>query len=167
MSTVVRCAVLVLATWAATSGFAQQLKPLDQQAAVKTCSPSVTDECVVRYFKDTQEASVIRGRLVFQNYCVLCHGPEGKGNGRAAKLHTPPPFNLTLSAAPRDYISQVVRKGGEAMGRGKGMPPWGRAVTPDELAALVSYVRSLQGSHPPNARPAEGDAFTPEPVPGR
>lgn len=144
MSTVVRCAVLVLATWAATSGFAQQLKPLDQQAAVKTCSPSVTDECVVRYFKDTQEASVIRGRLVFQNYCVLCHGPEGKGNGRAAKLHTPPPFNLTLSAAPRDYISQVVRKGGEAMGRGKGMPPWGDQLTDEQINDTLNYLFSIR-----------------------
>jgi mono/diheme cytochrome c family protein len=144
VSTVVRCAVLVLATWAATSGFAQQLKPLDQQAAVKTCSPSVTDECVVRYFKDTQEASVIRGRLVFQNYCVLCHGPEGKGNGRAAKLHTPPPFNLTLSAAPRDYISQVVRKGGEAMGRGKGMPPWGDQLTDEQINDTLNYLFSIR-----------------------
>jgi len=144
VSTVVRGAVLVLATWAATSGFAQQLKPLDQQAALKSCSPSVTDECVVRYFKDTQEASVIRGRLVFQNYCVLCHGPEGKGNGRAAKLHTPPPFNLTLSAAPRDYIAQVVRKGGEAMGRGKGMPPWGDQLTDEQINDTLNYLFSIR-----------------------
>ena len=46
------------------------------------------------------------------------------------------------------------------------MPPWGRAVKPEELAALVSYVRSLQGSNPPNAEPAEGDPVVPEPIPG-
>jgi mono/diheme cytochrome c family protein len=45
------------------------------------------------------------------------------------------------------------------------MPPWGRAVPPEELAALVSYVRSLQGSNPPNAKAAEGEPVTPEPLP--
>jgi hypothetical protein len=30
----------------------------------------------------------------------------------------------------------------------------------------VSYVRSLQGSNPPNPKPAEGDPVAPEPIPG-
>lgn len=144
MKRALRGLLLGWVAFAAAPGFAQQLKSMDQQAALKTCSPSVTDECVVRYFKDTQEASIIRGRLVFQNYCVLCHGPEGKGNGRAAKLHTPPPFNLTLSAAPRDYIAQVVRKGGEAMGRGKGMPPWGEQLTDEQINDALNFLFSIR-----------------------
>lgn len=119
-------------------------KRLDEKQAVKACNGSVTDECVVRYFKDTTEASVIRGRIVFQNYCVLCHGLEGKGDGRAAKLHTPPPFNLTQSAAPREYISQVIRKGGEAMGRGKGMPPWGEQLTDEQVNDALNFLFSIR-----------------------
>ena len=49
---------------------------------------------------------------------------------------------------------------------GEGDAAWGRALKPEELAALVSYVRSLNGSNPPNARPAEGDPVVPEPIPG-
>lgn len=123
---------------------AQEGKRLDQEAALKTCTGTVTDECVVRHFKDTVEASVIRGRLVFQNYCVLCHGVEGKGDGRAAKLHTPRPFNLTLSTAPRDYIAQMIRKGGEAMGRGKGMPPWGEQLTDEQLNDTLNFLTSIR-----------------------
>lgn len=124
----------------------QTAKPLDPKAALKICAGTITDECVVRHFKDTQEASVIRGRLVYQNYCVLCHGSEGKGDGRAAKLHNPPPFNLTLSGAPRDYISQVVRKGGEAMGRGKGMPPWGDQLTDEQLNDTLNFLFSIRAN---------------------
>lgn len=123
---------------------AQDVKTLDTAAAMKICAGTITDECIVRYFKDTSEASVIRGRLVFQNYCVLCHGPEGKGDGRAAKLHTPRPFNLTMSVAPRDYISQVLRKGGEAMGRGKGMPPWGEQLTDEQINDTLNFLGSIR-----------------------
>lgn len=121
-----------------------QDKRLNQSEAAKICNPEVTDDCITRHFKDTLEASVIRGRLVFQNYCTLCHGKEGKGDGRAAKLHSPPPFNLTKSVAPREYIAQVLRKGGEAMNRGKGMPPWGEQLTDEQINDTLNYLFSIR-----------------------
>jgi len=139
-----RCLAGVALALAGATCMAQTAPKLDQQAALKICTPSVTDECVVRYFKDTQEASIIRGKLVYQNYCVLCHGPEGKGDGRAAKLHTPRPFNLTASVAPREYIAQVLRKGGEAMNRGKGMPPWGEQLTDEQINDTLNYLFSIR-----------------------
>ncbi|NVO05264.1 MAG: cytochrome c [Rhodoferax sp.] len=125
---------------------AQEARPPGNAASVKACTGTVTDGCVVRYVKDTQEASEMRGRLVFQNYCVLCHGPEGRGDGRAAKLHTPRPFNLTTSTAPRYYIADMVRKGGEAMGRGKGMPPWGEQLTDEQVNDVLTYLFTLRTS---------------------
>jgi hypothetical protein len=47
------------------------------------------------------------------------------------------------------------------------MPPWGRALPPEELSSLVSYIRSVQGSNPPSGRAAEGDIFAAEPLPER
>jgi mono/diheme cytochrome c family protein len=135
---------VLLATCGARA--ADDVKRLDTQAAVRTCTGVVTEECIVRNFKDTQEASVIRGRLAFQNYCVLCHGPEGQGNGRAAKLHSPRPFNLTTSTAPRYYIADMVRKGGEAMGRGKGMPPWGEQLTDEQVNDVLNFLFTLRVS---------------------
>ena len=121
-----------------------QDKRVDMEAAAKVCNPEINDDCIVRNFKDTLEASVIRGRIVFQHYCVLCHGKEAKGDGRAAKLHTPPPFNLTKSVAPRDYISQVIRKGGEAMNRGKGMPPWSEQLTDEQINDTLNFLSSIR-----------------------
>jgi cytochrome c553 len=135
----------LLLTALISAGAYGQDKKLDVNEAIKTCSPGVVnDECIVRHFKDTGEASVIRGRLVFENYCILCHGKEGKGDGRAARLHNPPPFNLTQSVAPRDYIAQVIRKGGEAMGRGKGMPPWGEQLTDEQINDTLSFLWSIR-----------------------
>ena len=116
----------------------------DLTVVAGSATGTITDECVVRHFKDTLEASIIRGHVAFQNYCVLCHGTEGKGDGRAAKLHTPRPFNLTQSMAPRDYIAQVVRKGGEAMGRGKGMPPWGDQLTDEQINDTLNYLMTIR-----------------------
>jgi cytochrome c1 len=135
----------VLATGVSTA-LAQEGKHPDADAVTRVCTGTVTDECIVRNFKDTLEASVIRGRLAFQNYCVLCHGPEGRGDGRAAKLHTPRPFNLTTSTAPRYYIADMVRKGGEAMGRGKGMPPWGEQLTDEQVQDVLNFLFTLRAS---------------------
>ena len=138
-----RRALLALSLLAA-SALADDVKRVDTQQALAACSGTVTDECVVRHFKDTLEASVIRGKIVFQNYCVLCHGKEGKGDGRAARLHTPPPSNLTLSQAPRDYVAQVGRKGGEALGRGKGMPPWGEQLTDEQIGDVLNFLMTIR-----------------------
>jgi mono/diheme cytochrome c family protein len=116
----------------------------DTAKALQVCKGKANNTCVVRYLKKSAEASVVRGRAVFQNYCILCHGTQGTGDGRAAKLHAPPPFNLTTSLAPREYIEQMIRKGGEAMGRGKGMPPWGEQLTDEQLADVINYLFTIR-----------------------
>ncbi len=98
------------------------------------------------------------GRARFTRTCAPCHGERAQG------LIGP---NLTddhwIHGGTVQQIFQTVAKGWPA----KGMPPWGRALKPEELAALVSYIRSIQGSNPPNARPPEGEVAVPEPIPGR
>jgi mono/diheme cytochrome c family protein len=42
------------------------------------------------------EASVARGRKIYQDYCVGCHGVAGDGNGPAARYLIPRPVNFTL-----------------------------------------------------------------------
>lgn len=101
-------------------------------------------------------AVVEKGRARFVRTCAPCHGERGQG------LIGP---NLTddrwIHGGAVEQIFQTIAKGWPP----KGMPPWGRVLTTDELSALVSYVRSIQGSNPPNARPPEGDRVVPEPIP--
>ena len=107
----------------------------------------------------TRDPAVLEtGRARFARTCAACHGEQAQG------LIGP---NLTddrwIHGGSVEQIFQTIAKGWPA----KGMPPWGRAVKPEELAALVSYVRSLQGSNPPGAKPPEGDPVVPEPIPAR
>ena len=67
--------------------------------------------------RDSRDAAVFRGGLVYANYCVTCHGINADGNGRAARLHKPRPANLRASDKNDAYIGLIVRKGGEAIGR--------------------------------------------------
>jgi cytochrome c553 len=127
-----------------SSSQAQVVKTLDTEKALKTCAGTITDACVVRHFKDTHEASLIRGKIVYQNYCVLCHGAEGKGDGRAAKLHKPRPFDLTFSVAPREYTADILKKGGEAMNRGIGMPPWEEQLTDEQFTDILNYLFDIR-----------------------
>ncbi|MGE5199319.1 MAG: c-type cytochrome [Rhodospirillaceae bacterium] len=103
-------------------------------------------------------AVLAMGEARFTRTCAPCHGERAQG------LIGP---NLTddrwIHGGTVEQIFQTVAKGWPA----KGMPPWGRALKPEELAALVSYIRSIQGSNPPNARPPEGDQVAPEPIPER
>lgn len=93
--------------------------------------------------KDSHEASILRGSVVFNRYCVTCHGPFGEGNGRAARLHNPPPANLRTSDKNDAYIELIVRKGGEAIGRSPAMPPWQDELTDEQVRDLVVFVRSI------------------------
>jgi cytochrome c oxidase cbb3-type subunit 3 len=97
-----------------------------------------------------------KGEARFAKTCAPCHGAQAQG------LIGP---NLSddrwIHGGQVAQVFQSVVKGWPA----KGMPPWGRVIPPDEIAALVSYVRSVQGSNPPSPKTAEGDKVAPEPLP--
>jgi cytochrome c oxidase cbb3-type subunit 3 len=103
-----------------------------------------------------QPEVLARGKARFLKTCASCHGEAAQG------LIGP---NLTddrwIHGGQVVQIFDTIAKGVPA----KGMPTWGRSIPPAEIAALVSYVRSLAGSNPPNAKAPEGVAVEPEPLP--
>lgn len=85
------------------------------------------------------------GKQVYEARCVLCHGKDGLGDGRMAKIiKNPPPFNLTLSGVPKFYLTDIISKGGEAMGRSPQMPPWSDQLASNEIEAVVDYIVTLR-----------------------
>jgi mono/diheme cytochrome c family protein len=101
-----------------------------------------------------------RGARLFALNCVVCHGPEGRGDGRMtalwrARQGAVPPADLTSSVVANrtdgelywiitngftSPENQVQYPGGLA-----NMPAFGKLLTPEERWALVSYIRQLQG----------------------
>jgi mono/diheme cytochrome c family protein len=104
-------------------------------------------------------------RLYLEN-CVQCHGPAGKGDGPWAKDMTPRPADLTVLFAqyefPRARILSSIDGYHRAELPGQQMPEFGLLLqgetvpvhtgdgvmtpTPRPLAALLSYIESIQGS---------------------
>jgi mono/diheme cytochrome c family protein len=127
----VACVVLVSGTAAATV----------DAAAAPAAEPGRADGALLP--RDSRDAAVFRGGLVYGSYCVTCHGVNADGNGRAARLHTPRPANLRASDKNDAYIALIVRRGGEAIGRAPGMPPWGEELTDEQINDVTAFVRSV------------------------
>jgi protein SCO1 len=90
------------------------------------------------------EPSAKEGSIVFQKYCVLCHGAKGDGTGAAASLYDPRPANLTISPYSDTYKETIVRNGGKAVGRSANMPAWGRELGDAQIRDVVAYLRTLK-----------------------
>ena len=95
---------------------------------------------------------------MFQNYCAVCHGKEGKGNGPAASALTKAPADLTRIAArnggtfPDVRVKRYIEGLDEVPAHGtRDMPMWGelfRSLSRDtaqiRVQALSDHLKSMQ-----------------------
>src|ERR1700730_2749215 len=91
-------------------------------------------------------ASSNSGNEMFNSYCAVCHGKDGKGNGPAASA---------MKTSPAAHVAAVIR--GQATTRSHGskdMPVWGplfaslsqgqEAQVQQRISNLVSKIETLQ-----------------------
>ncbi len=87
----------------------------------------------VNCFADSTDAPAL-----FKSKCAMCHGPDGTAQTSMAK---------TLGI--KSYKSSDIQKQSDsdlknAITNGKGkMPQYGKSLTPEQIDALVKYVREL------------------------
>lgn len=98
----------------------------------------------------TDQASLDAGKTIYsEKLCYSCHGMLGEGN-----LVGP---NLTdkywLHGSTLENLVEVMKNGVPA----KGMAPFKDQLSEEQILQVVSYVLSLQGSDPPNAKAPQGD----------
>ena len=88
------------------------------------------------------QASIERGKNLFQTHCVVCHGPGGKGDGPAAAGLKPKPPNLVKMAGhhPDGDIAWKIAKG-----RGP-MPGWEKDISEEDIWHLTNFIQNL-GEH--------------------
>lgn len=98
----------------------------------------------------TEGAALGRGEDLYKKYCVSCHGGRGEG------LVGP---NLTddywIHGGGVKNIFTTVKMGVPA----KGMISWQLVFTPKQIQEIASYVLTLHGTDPPNAKKPEGDRY--------
>ena len=109
-------------------------------------------ENVIRFLHEPSWLKV--GNAVYKANCVSCHGSDGGG------IVGP---NLTDDNYKnvRDIgdILKVIEKGANA----GAMPAWGNRLSTNEIVMVSSYVASLRGTVPGNAKAAEGNVIAPWP----
>lgn len=105
------------------------------------------------------QTSPTSGKQMFMEYCAVCHGKEGKGDGPAAPALKKAPADLsTLSARnggkfPDIRVARYIEGQDEVTAHGsRDMPVWGAvfhsigdtAATALRVSNLTDYVKSLQ-----------------------
>ena len=85
-----------------------------------------------------------RGRRLFQEHCVLCHGERGDGRGIRREGLSRPPRDFTdpgwrSRTSPR-HVYFAIREGV----RGTPMPSW-KALDEEDAWDLVAHVLSVSG----------------------
>ena len=94
-----------------------------------------------------QKGDPAKGKVTYGTYCVSCHGASGKGDGPAAATLNPKPRDLTdkahMAKHKDDYLFEIIKKGGVAVGKSAVMPPWGTALKDEDIWSVVAYIRSL------------------------
>ena len=88
-----------------------------------------------------------KGKAKYQEVCAPCHGASGKGDGPAAGGLPTKPRNHTDAAymgkLKDQQIFDVIKKGGQGVGKSPLMPPWGGQLSDQEIQNLVAYIRTL------------------------
>ena len=82
------------------------------------------------------------GKTIFDAKCVMCHGADGKGKAAMAKM-----FKIEISALNLASEKTAAMKDDELLkaiksGKGK-MPAYAQKLKPEELKAVLEYVRGL------------------------
>jgi cytochrome c oxidase cbb3-type subunit 3 len=128
----------------------QELAAAEEKAAIakqeylKKAANNI-DENNVTLLTDAND--IAAGQKMFIASCAPCHGPQGQG------VVGP---NLTddywLHGGKINDVFKTIKYGVAD----KGMKSWQEDFSPKQLAQLASFIKSIHGNHPPNAREAQG-----------
>jgi len=108
------------------------------------------DESNVEVLADAGDLA--HGKKIFEEKCFACHGKLGEG-GIGPNLTD----EYWVHGGSIKNVFRTVKYGVS----GKGMQAWKDQLRPLEMQEVSSYILSLKGSNPPNAKEPEGELYTP------
>ena len=115
-------------------------------------APDLMDEKSVTQL--TEPADLAIGKTLFENNCAACHRADAGGQIGP---------NLTddhwILGGGIKNIFHTITNGGRD---GKGMISWKGTLKPKEIQKVASYIMSLKGSNPKDAKAPDGDLWVEE-----
>jgi len=121
---------------------------IDVAEYMKT-APDLMDEKSVTLLTDA--ASLAEGKTIFTTNCVACHRADGGGN-----IGPNLTDNHWILGGGIKNVFHTITNGGRD---GKGMIAWKTTLKPKEIQKVASYVLSLQGSNPKDAKAPDGEIW--------
>ena len=98
----------------------------------------------------TDATSLAAGKAIYTANCVACHRPDGGG-----QIGPNLTDNYWILGGGIKNVFNTVMEGGRD---GKGMVAWKASIKPSDIQKVASYVLSLQGTNPKDAKPTEPEA---------
>lgn len=120
----------------------------EQQDALARINKNKVDENNVQL---ADALGIEDGKSIFSTNCATCHGKLAEG--------TPAAPNLTddywIHGGGLNDVFKSIKYGWSA----KGMKAWEKDLGPSQIRNVASYIKSLRGSNPANAKAAEGTLY--------
>jgi len=101
----------------------------------------------------TDDKSLDAGKSIYMDNCAACHGRLGEG-GVGPNLTD----DYWLHGGSIKDIFKTIKYGVPA----KGMKAWQAELSPSQIRQVASYIKSLYGTNPPNAKEKQGDLYKEE-----
>lgn len=96
-------------------------------------------------------SGLTEGKDLYVAKCWACHGKAGEGSAGP---------NLTddywIHKGSLNDIYKSIKVGYQD----KGMQSWAKEFTPKQISNIASFIKTLHGTNPPNAKAAQGDLYT-------
>lgn len=115
-------------------------------------SAAAVDENTVVVMTDA--SALAAGKNTYQTYCKACHGENGEGNAVGPNLADA----YWLHGGSIKHVFTTIKYGVQE----KGMQSWKKDLKPVEMQQVASYILSLQGTNPANAKAPQGDLWKEE-----
>jgi cytochrome c oxidase cbb3-type subunit 3 len=123
-----------------------ELAKIEKAEIAKTMASKVDESNVTM----SDASGIADGAAIYKSNCAACHGNAGEGNVGP---------NLTdkfwLHGGDMTSIYKTVKVGWPA----KGMKSWEAELSPVQMKNVASYIKSLAGTNPANAKAPQGEEF--------
>jgi high-affinity iron transporter len=101
----------------------------------------------------TRAIDIARGKAIFEQNCLACHGATGAGDGTRSKEFTPRPAAIGSPSTMHDRSPALMYRIVSVGIQGTMMPSWADQLSPDDRWNVVTYVNGLRAT---DAARAEG-----------
>lgn len=92
-----------------------------------------------------------KGQPLYEKYCLLCHGPEGRGDGPVGLLAKPPAANFHTPESKKKSdaaLRETILQGHPETA----MASWKGSLSDEQINDIIAYIRKMS---PPSSGPTD------------